>query len=594
MGHWLEICKATVMACVRERRSLTAMALAALVLSGVAEILYRGYWATKQPWPLRNDKSGAFSLYVVGESTAAGEPYNAQSPAAGRPITLAALVRNLLGRRFQGRELQEFNLARNGDSVYPQSVALEQALRLRKSNAPGVVLIYAGHNDAMEPRGTMPLEWFRAKILCRSMLLGDLSFYAEKKLPFLRVRTQQTYEHHLRRIVEMSLKSGLVPIVTVVASNISGIDPGLFPEEALPRKFPNPFRRSLPCEMAAILGKGLEMEARGRAGEAIPYYLAQAGAHPQMRAYLEYRTGKCYQALGRYMEARQFYRQVIELSAFDNFPRATSRQNNFIRALAKQYGIPLVDAVEILERHSPHGLLGNELFSDGVHPNIKGYLLLANAYAGKIRSIFNEPPGRQWTGPGEVFRFFAYGRERQADALITSGRYLFNIAARHAWPVERLKMARTHFRSALELDPDSFSAWMALGWVEIAMHSTLLSDSESLYWLLEHGLLTYHFGKYGIAPHKLTEVLEKLASYGTPDSIAAEIPRNAALKLGLSPGNSGEYSVSRGRLLQILKKLYNVPAAARRGNKRSYFSWLRHPAPVFSRIPAPVEYQPAT
>ena len=542
-------------AAARNRRRLLAALLAVLVLSGAAEVLYRAFWAVKGINFPPGGGDGYFSLYVVGESTAAGEPY-----APG--ITLSALVRNLFGDRLQGREIKEFDLARSGDSVYPQAVALEQALRLRRGNAPGVVLIYAGHNDAMRPHGLAVLEWFREKVLYRSMLLGDLSFYAEKIFPFLRVRTRQNYEHQLRRIVEMSLESGLVPILTVVASNMADIDPGLFTDEAMDREGWKPLKHRLArAEMISILEKGLALEEQGRQGEAIRYYAAQAGAYPQMRSYLEYRTGKCSQAQGRYAEAGEFYRQAVDVSSFDSFPRATSRQKALIRELAKQYAVPLVDAVEIFEQNSPHGLLGSGLFSDGIHPNMTGYILLANAYAGKITGVFNAPAPRQWTGPEEVFRYFSYRKELQATALVTAGRFYFNIAAWHAWPVERLKLARARFLSALELDPDSFPAWIALAWTEVALRGSLLSDRASLYWLLKHGLLAYHSGPYGITPGQLPEVLEKLASYGSPDTMIAKIPRGAALKHGIRAGNGGEYTLTLGQLLKILKTLYN-PAAA--------------------------------
>ncbi len=541
----------------RRWRLLGAAAAAALVLGGAAEMLYRASWTLRAGRPAGGAEEGYFSLYIVGESTAAGEPYNGQPNVPGRPITLAALVSSLLGDRFQGREVRVFDLSRSGESVYPQSVALEQALRLRGGAAPGAVLVYAGHNDAMSPHGPLPLEWFRENVLDRSMLLSDLSFHAEKLLPFLRVRTPRTYERHLRRIVEMSLKSGLVPVLSTLVSNTADIDPGLFPGERLSPRHPRRAGLSL-AEITAMLEKGQALEDQGRAGAALSYYLAQAGEHPQARAYLEYRAGKCYQAAGRYEDAARSYRRALDLSAFDNFPRATGRQNDFIRALGKQYAVPVVDVAAIFERNSPHGLPGNELFADGVHPNITGYLLLANACARSIAGAFNEPVKKQWAGPEEVFSYFSYGKQRQANALITSGRYLFNIAALHACPGRRLRTARARFRGAVELDPDSFSAWLALGLAEAALRGALLSDEESVDWLLKHGLGTYHRGQFYLAPDQLPEVLAKLASFGPPESIAAEVPRGAALKQGLGPGGRGEYALTRGQLLEILRKLYPV------------------------------------
>lgn len=509
----------------RLRKRIAAGLIAILLLFATPEILYRAFWAARGAWAVSADKSGYFALYMVGESTAAGEPYDPG-------ITPSGLVTALFGGRLGGRNIREFNLAKPGESAYPQAVAFEHALRLRNAAEPGAVLVYTGNNDAGSTRGMPALEWLRENILSRSMLLRDLLFYAEKRFRFLGARTPDTYEYQLRRIVEMSLKSGLVPVLSTVPSNISDIDPGLFERPdigGIHKLAPGQFRRPVMsgAEMRLILEKGRALEASGRAMGAVPYYSGQAGEHPPMRAYLTYRMGKSYQALGRYETAAQYYREAVDLGGPDNFHRATSLQNDFIRSLAKQYSIPLVDAVEIFKRNSPHGLVGSGLFSDGHHPNIKGYLLLTGAYAEKLSGVFKEPLRRGFSSPEEVFKLFSYGRDKQAAALITSGRWLFNVAMRHVCPGQRLKMAGECFKKAILLEPDNFSAWLALGLAETAVRGALISGDETISWLAEQGLGAYHGWEYHVTPAQLKEILDRLVSYGLPVSLAEEISRKA-------------------------------------------------------------------
>ncbi|MCX5790612.1 MAG: hypothetical protein NTY45_00080, partial [Elusimicrobia bacterium] len=339
-------------------------------------------------------------------------------------------------------------------------------------------------------------------------------FYAEKRFSFLRARTLDTYEYHLRRIVELSLKSGLTPILTTVPTNIADIDPGLFQQPDLSA-----------AQMRAVLAKGQALEDSGRAAAAVPYYTEQAGAHPGMRAYLTYRIGGCYRALGRYESAARSYREAVDLGALDNFNRATSVQNDFIRGLARRYSVPLVDAVSLFEASSPHGLVGSGLFSDGHHPNLGGYILLTAAYAEKISERFQEPLLKRFSGPEDVYRTFSYGRHKQANALVTSGRWLFNVSVRHVWPAQRLKMALACFRKAVFLEPENFSAWLALGLTEAAMHSELLSDEKNIEWLGELGLGWFHRGEYSLSRAQQVEVLKKLSSYGVPAEVILKVSR---------------------------------------------------------------------
>jgi tetratricopeptide (TPR) repeat protein len=65
--------------------------------------------------------------------------------------------------------------------------------------------------------------------------------------------------------------------------------------------------------------------------------------------------------------------------------RAPEELNSIIVDLCGKYDeAHLVDTREIFEQHSPHGILGNELFTDHVHPNLRGYALMAGAFYDKL------------------------------------------------------------------------------------------------------------------------------------------------------------------------------------------------------------------
>jgi len=481
----------------RPLKRIVLLAAAFLALPAAAELLYRGCWAARS-WLERDSDDKSFVLYSVGESTAAGEPYAPE-------ITPAALVAGMFGGRIGGRGIRAVTVARSGESIYAQYAAFERALRFR-GRGPGAVFIYSAHNDATLKRGIPPFERLREKFLSRSMLLRDLLFFAEKHLPVLRARTLDTYAHYLRGVVELSLEHGLTPILSTAVSDISGIDPGLFPGEGLTLE-----------EIRAMLKKGLELEAGKRWREAVAYYAGRDGAHPRMRAYLRYRMARCLQAAGRHKEALRYYQEAVELPVWDNFGRARTAQNELIRGLAAGYRLPLADAAEIFSQRSPHGITDGYLFIDGHHPNMRGYLLLAGGFAGRLSAVVKEPLRRNYSGPGEVFREFSCGAKCQASAFIASGRWLFTSAALHARPEERLGLARARFESALAADPGNFSALLGLGLAEAASRSDLLSQKEGIDWLAQHRL--YYGGDYRVADEQLDDVIEKLSACGVPEKL---------------------------------------------------------------------------
>lgn len=475
------------------RNHLGKIALIILSLAA-AEGLYRAFWTLRLP--ARSKTDNVFELYVVGESTAAGYPYESLAP--------AEVVFRQFGGRLTGREIQVFTLARNGQSIYPQRVALERALRGRNRRNPGAVLIYSGHNDATAERGLSVFERLKQRWLYRSALLNDLIYHAEKSALLPRFRTLDTWQYNLRRVVELSLASGLQPVLATCVSNLSDIDPFL----------PYNCCAISPKETTAILQRGQELELKRRYSAALAYYSKQAALHPEMSHYLTYRKGKCHQALGQYREAKRLFESVVDFVKFDNFGRATRRHNDYIRALAKQYSVALADVTLAFEENSPHSLLGDALFIDGQHPNAAGYAILGAAFTHSIAEAFKEPPREPLFNLTEFWRTAQNRTRQQARALLASGNWLFTVACYHAYPEVRLKKAQRRFQSAAALIPEDLPAWLGLGLADAAMRSNILADEKHV-----NALTPFFYVSESLPEGKLSEALNMLEASGTPESL---------------------------------------------------------------------------
>ncbi len=60
--------------------------------------------------------------------------------------------------------------------------------------------------------------------------------------------------------------------------------------------------------------------------------------------------------------------------------RASEEFNDIIHQLGEQFQVPVVPMKSVFENASPNGLIGSGLMLEHLHPNIKGYFLLADAF----------------------------------------------------------------------------------------------------------------------------------------------------------------------------------------------------------------------
>jgi len=432
---------------------LTRTAAAALALLLAAEGLFRAaLWTAARL--RRETPPRAFELYAVGESTMAGVPY---PPRTAPPY----LVKKILGGTVDRRTIVVTPLAAAGESIYPQAAAFERAVRARRRDNPGAVLIYAGHNDAAYEDETPPFERFRERWLYRSAALRALFFALEERVPALRVRTLGTYEHHLRRVVEAARDAGLMPVLTVPAANLADMDPGL-----------------------------------GDGG----------------RAYGLYEEARALGARGRWTEAAPLFRAVVDARAPDNFGRATTAQAEVVRRLAAEYGAPLVDAGALFARASARGVPGEDLFVDGQHPDFRGYVLLARAYADALAAASGGRVFEPMEWSPRLLDALGVTKAEQALAQVEAGRWYFSVAARHARPGPRLDAAAARFRAALALDPACDSAKIGLALTAAGRTPDFLDRNVD--WLGARKM--FYGAAYALTPADRAELAARLRAAGVP------------------------------------------------------------------------------
>jgi tetratricopeptide (TPR) repeat protein len=98
-----------------------------------------------------------------------------------------------------------------------------------------------------------------------------------------------------------------------------------------------------------------------------------------------YRMGQSAFQNGEYRQAREYFTKAkdADLLRF----RAPEALNRIVEDLCARYPHAFfVDSRKALEERAPHQLLGDELFTDHVHPNLKGYAIMSEAFYAAIRA----------------------------------------------------------------------------------------------------------------------------------------------------------------------------------------------------------------
>ena len=110
-----------------------------------------------------------------------------------------------------------------------------------------------------------------------------------------------------------------------------------------------------------------------------------------------YRVASCERRLGRFNEAYAHFRRASDL---DRVPHgAPTSFNDDVRIVAQEEGALFVDVEKLLERESAYGLVGDDLFVDFCHPNLRAHQRIAQELVQQLQVAGVPVPAERWT-PG--------------------------------------------------------------------------------------------------------------------------------------------------------------------------------------------------
>jgi lysophospholipase L1-like esterase len=248
---------------------------------------------------------------------------------------------------------------------------------------PDLILIYAGHNEFVGPYGvTTPFvrvgnNWhlIRAHMFLQRLRLyqglrelldaaslwrgggkeQDFGLHLVRREVYLDSQehraTEANYRRNLGEIVRLARQRGVPVLLSTLVSNVQGFYP-------LRSQGPHPDLKG------TILEPGKRMAFYTAILEKFPHH---AAAH--------FEAGQVFAGAGDFERAQWAFARARDLDAIHL--RACSPFNRIIREVARDKGVILVDSEQVFGKHSPRGLVGNELVAEYLHPSVYGHYLMA-------------------------------------------------------------------------------------------------------------------------------------------------------------------------------------------------------------------------
>jgi tetratricopeptide (TPR) repeat protein len=309
---------------------------------------------------LKKKPKNGYRIFVLGGSTAAGFPY-------GNNMMFSRILNRRLADAFPDRHIEVMNTAMPAINSYALLDFMDEIL----DHEPDAILIYAGHNEFYGAMGVASMEsvgkyrWvvntflelkrFRTFLLVQDLVdqiqqwikkmddedaaSGSMATLMERVVADQKIiYGNQIYElgknqfgENLRAIYEKTKKSGVPVLISELVSNVRDQSPFV-----------------------------------SQASDSLPSALE------------EYQFAKSLEQEKNYADAKPAYERAKDLDAL-RF-RAPEDFNRIIHRVAGEFSSPVVPMKSYFENASLNGLVGDNLMTDHLHPNIEGYFLMADAF----------------------------------------------------------------------------------------------------------------------------------------------------------------------------------------------------------------------
>ena len=448
-------------------------------------------------------KGDAYRIFCVGGSTTFGRPYDDVTSFCG-------WLRELLPVADPSRNWEVINAGGVSYASYRVALLMEELVEYE----PDLFVVYSGHNEFLErrsypqiiamPRALRGVGAVAARTrIWTAMSAGVQKFSGARRAPQsnpdildeevttlldnavgpsaytrddkLAEKVLQHFRYNLARMVDIAASVGADTVLITPASNLRDSRP-----------FKSEHRDDLADADRQLFDRLLESAGRahteGRAEESLVEIESAVTIDPR-HAQLAFLQGRLLGEVERWTEARVAFERARDE---DVCPlRAPGPVAGIVREIAADRDVPLVDFTALADRWAIQNIPGEDLFLDHVHPTIEVHRRLAVAIIDELasRKLLTPSPGWGDQAVADVARRVEEGLDPQFHALALmklskvlgwagklqesyrlagqaaelfadDSRIQYN-AGLTAHLVDRKNEAVTHYRRAVELQPDA-------------------------------------------------------------------------------------------------------------------------------------------
>jgi tetratricopeptide (TPR) repeat protein len=310
---------------------------------------------------LKEKPKNGFRVLVMGSSTVLGFPYN-------QNVMFTRILQERLQDSYPDKKVEVINTALTAVNSFTLLDFIGDVL----DEDPDVVLIYAGHNEFYGAFGIGSVEksnrW-RALILVHEKLLTFRLYQ------FLRNAITRTGEVFSGDNTDQDVRGTLMKLIVdnkeigYKSETYSiGIERYRKNIEQIVKKAK---RKNVPVFISELVSNTKDIK---------PFCSETSAGYP---AALDiYNNGITNEMEGEFNPAKENYYRAKDLDCI-RF-RASEDINKVIHELAAKYNAHLIPMKNVFEDASPNKLIGYNLITEHLHPNIDGYFLMADAFYNAI------------------------------------------------------------------------------------------------------------------------------------------------------------------------------------------------------------------
>jgi tetratricopeptide (TPR) repeat protein len=371
--------------------------------------------------------ANTFRIFCLGGSTTVGYPY-------GYVGSFSTFLRDRLRALFPERRIEVINLGLTATN----SFTVNDIAGELPAYEPDLLIVYDGHNEFYGALGIASHEsagsarWLtraylklihvRSFLLLRNGVRWVSRLFSAGIVPdrggtmMERLARDQyiaygsksyraclsNFGENLRELASLCAEQKIPLLLSSQASNLRDRPP-----------FVSGRRDELgDADRAALdesIRAGRDLRKRGEFDSALSFF-RRAVRIDSLHADVHYEIARCLDTLGRKPEARREYLQARD---YDELRFRTSGDfNEAIRGACRDGSARFVDIEMSLTGQSPDSLLGNNLMLEHLHPNLRGYFLMAKEYARSMRDEGMLASREEWEkrdtlGDEELFRNWA-------------------------------------------------------------------------------------------------------------------------------------------------------------------------------------------